>query len=716
MIYTGKAIKVTVDDKGIAELNFDLKDGSVNVFNELTVEELRLAAAALNSSADIKGLIISSGKEAFIVGADITEFGEKFKSSEDELATGILEINNHVFNVIEDLPFPTVTIINGLALGGGLEMALTSDYRVMAATAKIGLPETKLGIIPGFGGTVRLPRLIGADNAVEWIAAGKEHNAQVALATGVADVVVETKELREAAIDLLQKCIDGTFDYKTKRQEKLEPLKLNHIEAMMSFETAKAHIAGQAGPHYPAPVAAVKAIQKAASMTRDDALAVEAKFIAKLAKTEVSRNLIQLFLGDQALTKAANKWAGKDNKISRAAVLGAGIMGGGIAYQSAFKDTPIIMKDIDQAGIDLGLSEASKLLSKRVNRGRMSAEDMADTLTRIQPQLSYETFDTVDIVVEAVVENPKVKQAVLVETEQQLREDAILTSNTSTISITHLAEVLQRPENFCGMHFFNPVHQMPLVEVIRGKQSSDQAIARTVAYALAMGKKPVVVNDCPGFLVNRILAPYFGGFTHLLKDGADFSRVDRIMEKFGMPMGPAYLADVVGIDTAVHAGKVMAEGIPSRMTTAFKTTHEVLFEQGRYGQKTNLGYYRYEKDRKGKPQKLIDESVTELLAPHVDSPREFTDEEIIDRMILPLCLEAVRCFEEGIASSASDIDMALIYGIGFPPFRGGALHYIQDIGLTAFIEKADQYAELGEAYQCTDKLRGMAAKGETFFA
>ncbi len=716
MIYSGKAITVTALDNGIAELNFNLEGESVNKFNALTVEELEQAAQALQATAGVKGLIVTSSKDVFIVGADIMEFGNKFSASEEEIAAGVLETNTTVFNLIEDLPYPTVTAINGIALGGGLEMALTTDYRVMSTAAKIGLPETKLGIIPGFGGTVRLPRLIGSDNAVEWIASGKEQKAPAALAAGAVDAVVAPEKLREAALSLVQQCIDGEFDYRAKRQEKLEPLKLNDIEALMSFETAKAFIAGQAGPHYPAPVTAVKVIQKAAKLDRDGALAEEAKGIAKLAKTGVARNLVGLFLGDQELGKNAKLAASKGGKVNKGAVLGAGIMGGGIAYQSAFKGTPIIMKDIAQAGLDLGLSEASKLLSKQVARGRMTPAAMAGVLNNIQPQLSYDGFDTVDVVVEAVVENPKVKHAVLAETEKHIREDAILTSNTSTISITHLAEALQRPQNFCGMHFFNPVHQMPLVEVIRGEKSSDEAVARTVAYALAMGKKPVVVNDCPGFLVNRILSPYFGGFMRLMKDGADFTKVDKVMEKFGMPMGPAYLADVVGIDTGVHAGEVMAAGFPSRMGADFKTTHAVLFENNRLGQKNGKGYYSYELDRKGKTQKVVDEAVVALLAPVVGEAREFSDDEILDRMMIPLCLEAVRCLEEGIAASATDVDMSLIYGIGFPPFRGGALHYIQDMGLAEFVARADQYAELGESYQPTAKLREMAANGETFFS
>jgi 3-hydroxyacyl-CoA dehydrogenase/enoyl-CoA hydratase/3-hydroxybutyryl-CoA epimerase/enoyl-CoA isomerase len=663
--------------------------------------------------------MVTSGKPVFIVGADITEFGALFGGSEDEIADKTLKINLDIFNAFEDLPVPTVAAINGIALGGGLEMCLVCDYRVMSETAKIGLPETKLGIIPGYGGTTRLPRVIGADNAIEWIASGKEQKADQALKFGAVDAVVSPELLRDAAVSLLQQCIDGKLDYQAKRLEKQQPLKLNQVEATMVFETSKAFVAAQAGPHYPAPLTAIKVMQKAAGMSRDDALREEAKGIAKMAHTLAAKNLVGLFLSDQVLAKSGKMLAKKAGKVERAAVLGAGIMGGGIAYQSALKGTPIIMKDIAQAGIDLGLAEASKLLSKQVERGRMSAAEMAGVLNKIQPSLSYDGFDSVDVVVEAVVENPKVKHIVLAETEGHIRDDAILASNTSTISITHLAEPLKRPENFCGMHFFNPVHRMPLVEVIRGEKTSEDAVARTVAYALAMGKKPIVVNDCPGFLVNRILSPYFGAFMGLVRRGVDFTQIDRAMERFGWPMGPAYLSDVVGIDTGVHAGAVMAEGFPERMKYDFKTCHDVMFENERFGQKNGRGYYKYEADKRGRPKKIVDDEVLALLAPVVDGSETLSDEEIVDSMMIPMCLESVRCLEDGIAASATDVDLSLIYGIGFPPFRGGALHYIDDFGIDKFVTKADELAAavgpLKAMYLPTEKLREMAASGDAFF-
>ena len=714
MIYEGKAITVQALESGIVELKFDLKGESVNKFNRLTLDELRQAVDTIKADAAIKGVIVSSGKDVFIVGADITEFVDNFKLPEAELIAGNMQANA-IFNDFEDLSVPTVVAINGIALGGGLEMSLAADYRVMSETAKIGLPEVKLGIYPGFGGTVRLPRLIGVDNAIEWIASGQENRADAALKVGAVDAVVSPDKLHAAALDLVKRAISGELDFKAKRQPKLEKLKLNAIEQMMAFETAKGFVAGKAGPNYPAPVEAIKTIQKAASAGRDKALEFEAAGFAKLAKTSVAESLIGLFLNDQELKRKAKAHDAIAHEVKQAAVLGAGIMGGGIAYQSASKGTPILMKDIREEGIQAGLDEASKLLGKRVEKGRMSSAEMAQALTAIRPTMSYGDFGHVDIVVEAVVENPKVKHAVLAEVEAQVKNDAIIASNTSTISISYLAKALKRPENFVGMHFFNPVHMMPLVEVIRGEKSSDEAVATTVAYAKKMGKNPIVVNDCPGFLVNRVLFPYFGGFSKLLSFGVDFVRIDKIMEKFGWPMGPAYLSDVVGIDTGHHGRDVMAEGFPDRMAVEGRTAVDVMYEANRLGQKNGKGFYVYETDKRGKPKKVVDPQTYELLKPIVVEQRELSDDDIVNIMMIPLCMETVRCLEDGIVETAAEADMGLIYGIGFPPFRGGALRYIDSIGVAEFVALADKYAELGALYQPTAKLRDMAAKGQKFF-
>ena len=714
MIYAGNAIQVEMHDHQLAKLTFDLKHQSINKLNVATLIELQQAIAAISSNSSIKGLMLASAKATFIVGADITEFLNFFGIQEQALIDANMQVNS-TFSCLEDLPMPTVSLINGLALGGGFELCLSTDYRIMTPTAKVGLPEVKLGIFPGWGGTVRLPRLIGLDNAIEWICGANEKKSAEALKDGAVDAIVANDQLLEAGVHLLNQCMAGELDYQTKRAVKIAKLSLPPMEQMMAFETSKAFVAGKAGPHYPSPLTAIKTMQKHAGMTRDKALAIEAKAFAKMAQTPVAANLVGIFLADQYLKRTVKALAPKAAKVGQAAVIGAGIMGGGIAYQSAYKGIPIVMKDIAEPAIQLGLDEATGILEKRVSRGRMKPAQMAKVLNNIRPTLSYADISSVDLVVEAVVENPKIKGIVLAELEAQVKHDAVITSNTSTISIDLLAKSLKDASRFCGMHFFNPVHKMPLVEVIRGSKTSDETIATTVAYADAMGKKPIVVNDCPGFFVNRVLFPYFGGFGILLEQGINFNRVDKIMERFGWPMGPAYLLDVVGIDTAHHAQAVMAEGFPERMAGQGEAAVDLMFKEQRFGQKNKLGFYAYEKDKKGRLQKQIDNALVEKLAGLCENPIELSDEQIIDHLMIPLCLEVARCLEEKIVASPAEADLALVYGIGFPPFLGGALKYIDTIGLQNFCDKADALAAVSPLYSVPTQMREMAAQGETFY-
>jgi 3-hydroxyacyl-CoA dehydrogenase/enoyl-CoA hydratase/3-hydroxybutyryl-CoA epimerase/enoyl-CoA isomerase len=714
MLYQGSALSLKPVADGIVELVFDRAGEAVNKFDQLTLRELGEALAALDRDASVRGVLIASAKPGyFIVGADITEFGALFRSGEAALLENLAQANA-IFNALEDLRVPSVCAINGSALGGGLELCLAADARVMSSDARVGLPEVKLGINPGFGGTVRLPRLIGIDNAVEWIAGGKEYKADAALKFGVVDAVVEPARLRDAALDLLRQCIDGQLDYRARRAEKTSPVRVNDIEKLMAFMTGKSVVAAQAGPNMPAPVTAVKSLEKSVGLGRAEALAVEAKMFARLALTKEADSLIGLFLNEQLVSRKARDLEKRGRPVKRAAVLGAGTMGGGVAYQSASCGTPIVMKDIAQAGVDLGMAEAAKLLSAQVERGKMSAAAMAGVLGTIRPTLDYDDLAGVDFVVEAVVENEAVKKKVLAECEALLPESAILTSNTSTISITRLAGALQRPQNFCGMHFFNPVHRMPLVEVIRGERSSEQAIATTVAYARSLKKTPIVVRDCPGFLVNRVLFPYFGAFNLLLRDGADFTAVDRVMQKFGWPMGPAYLMDVVGIDVGHHAAGVMAAGFPDRMSVDFRSATQVLFEAKRFGQKTGSGFYRYDRDKRGRPVKVPDADVAALLAPVCGAPREFDEQEIVLRMMVPMCTELVRCLDEGIVDSPGEADMALVLGIGFPVFRGGALRWVDHTGLAEFCAAADRLGALGPMYAVPESLRARARDNRPF--
>jgi len=714
MLYKGDTLYLDWLEDGIAELVFSAP-GSVNKLDTATVASLGEALGVVEKQADLKGLLLRSDKAAFIVGADITEFLSLFQVPQEQLSQW-LHFANSVFNRLEDLPVPTISAVNSYALGGGCECVLATDYRLATPELRIGLPETKLGIMPGFGGSVRMPRLLGADSALEIIAAGKDVDAAQALKIGLVDGIVKPEKLRDGAVAILRQAINGDLDWKAKRQPKLEPLKLSKIEAAMSFSIAKAMVMQTAGKHYPAPLTAVKTIEAAAKYGREEALKLENQSFVPLAHTNEARALVGIFLNDQYVKGQAKKLTKDTDAPKQAAVLGAGIMGGGIAYQSAWKGVPVIMKDINDKSLTLGMNEAAKLLNKQLERGKIDGLKLAGVIGTIYPTLDYAGFERVDVVVEAVVENPKVKKAVLTETESRVRPDTVLASNTSTIPISELASVLQRPENFCGMHFFNPVHRMPLVEIIRGEKTADSTIAKVVAWASKMGKTPIVVNDCPGFFVNRVLFPYFAGFSQLLRDGADFRKIDKVMEKqFGWPMGPAYLLDVVGIDTAHHAQAVMAEGFPQRMQKDYRDAIDALFDAGRFGQKNGQGFWRYKEDSKGKPKKEEDSAVDELLAGVSQPKRDFSDEEIIARMMIPMVNEVVRCLEEGIIASPAEADMALVYGLGFPPFHGGAFRWLDTQGSAKYFDMAQQYQHLGPLYQVPEGLHEKARHNEPYY-
>ncbi|WP_278976261.1 fatty acid oxidation complex subunit alpha FadB [Oligella urethralis] len=720
MIHSGPAITVQMLDDGIAEFKFDLQNESVNKFNRVTLDDLDAAVQAVKAHPEIRGLLVTSGKNFFIVGADITEFGGVFAHGRDYIQDWTMDIHR-IFNAFEDLDIPKVVAINGFALGGGFEMCLANDYRVMSDKAQVGLPELTLGLIPGFGGIIRLARVIGVAKAIEWISSTRPRKAADALADGAVDEVAEHDKLRDTALAALKRAIAGEIDWQAKRALKLQAVEVPGDAADSYFEGVRAELAKTTNPEqYPASKAFLDVIEKSADMARDQAVAVEAEHFAGVAVTPQADALIGLFLADQVIKRAAKKNAAAAREVKKAAVLGAGIMGGGIAYQAATKGTAVIMKDIGQAQLDLGMNEAEKQLARQLQRGRISEDKKNATLKLIEPSLSYDGFNAVDIVIEAVTENIKVKEIVLKEAENALREDAILASNTSTISITELAKGLQRPTNFVGMHFFNPVPVMPLVEVIRGEQSSDEAIATAVALALSMGKSPIVVQDCPGFLVNRVLFPYFGAFDRLIKDGACLIKIDQVMEDFGWPMGPAYLSDVIGLDTCVHASKVLADGFPNRMKADYTGATEALFKADRLGQKNGKGFYKYVADDSGRKRKTADDEVKDILAPHVDAAApgsvDFTAEEIRDRLMLAMCNEVARCIDEKIVASPEEADMALIMGLGFPRFRGGALRYIDQTGLKEYVALCDRYAHLGKAYEAPQILREMAAKGERFFS
>ncbi|MBX2836319.1 MAG: fatty acid oxidation complex subunit alpha FadB [Gammaproteobacteria bacterium] len=714
MLFTGKAFTLTNKDN-VLELCFSTEDSSVNVFNQMALDELEAALTVAAQHTSTKALVLTSGKSVFIAGADINEFVGAFTAPKAELLDMLSRVNS-LFNRLEDLPYPTIAVITGEAMGGGFEVCLACDFRIATAKAKVGLPEVKLGIMPGWGGSVRLPRLIGVDNALEWMCLGSAKRAEDALRENAIDSVVSNEHVPQAVASIVDQCARGKLDYLARRALKQQPLQLSAIEQTMAIESAKGVVAAKAGPHYPAPMTIIETVQAHAQLERDQALPQESESFVSLAKTDVAGALVGIFLKDQSIKRLARSYQNAATEVKQSAVLGAGIMGGGVAYQSASNGVPIIMKDIRSEALDDGLAEAGKLLQKQIERGKLKTDGLAATLNAINPVLSYGEFNDVDLVVEAVVENPNIKQSVLAEVESEVQPDTIITTNTSTISVNLLSQALKRPENFCGMHFFNPVHRMPLVEVIRADSSSERAIATTVTYALKMKKTPIVVNDCPGFLVNRILFAYFGGFNQLVADGCDVRAIDKALERFGWPMGPAYLLDVVGMDTAKHAADVMAAGFPERMATQSDTVIDALFKAERLGQKNGKGFYRYEMDKRGKPKKLPDSEGDAVVRSVQQAANDFSDEEIVDRLMIPMCIEAGLCLEDNIVSSPAEADMGLVYGIGFPPFRGGALHYVDTLGVANFCDKAKRYEPLGPLYQPGKMMLKMATESASYYS
>lgn len=717
-MFEGQSIRVVaLPEAGVFELVFDRQGEAINKLDDRTVHELRQATAALAALTDLRGVLVSSAKDVFIVGADITEFGAKFEQSAAAIATDVAR-SNEVFVAFEDLPVPTVVAINGFALGGGLEMAVSASLRVMSTAAQVGVPEVKLGLFPGFGGTVRLSRLAGPALACEWVASGKPQKAAAALAAGVVNAVAEPEQLRQQALDLLARAMRGEVDWQAQQQRKRVRVALPEADLQAAFATAlQAQAEAQVrAPHQPAARMAIEMMHAAARCDRAGALALEAKAFGEVARTQAARAMVQTFLNDQAIKKIARRHAKAARPVQRAAVLGAGIMGGGIAYASALKGVPVRMKDIAQPALDLGLAEADKLLQRQRKAGRMTDSAAAEVRARITPQMDLAGFDAVDLVVEAIVENIDTKRRVLADLEGHLGADTVIASNTSSLRIDDMASALQQPGRLVGMHFFNPVHAMPLVEIVQGTQTRPEGVSAAVAYAVALGKTPIVVKDGPGFLVNRVLTAYMRGFLALVRDGADFVRVDQAMEAWGWPMGPAYLEDVVGMDTGSHVSDVISAGYPARMPRIEHDALRLMADKGRYGQKNGIGFYRYDADPAGKPRRSpAPDSHALLRAVQPQGQRDFSAADIVDRMMLPLIVEAAHALEEGVVATAAELDMAMLLGIGFPAYAGGPLQYADWLGLPEVLARCERWQHLGAAYAPTARMREMAASAQRYY-
>ena len=689
-------------DNGIATLTFDLEGEKINKLSAPVLTELEQILFNLAKETEIKLLVIESAKNGiFIAGADIEEIKGL---TEEKDALEKVKRGQDVLGMIEKLPFPSVAVIKGACLGGGCELALCCTYRVAIDTPKttIGLPEVNLGIFPGFGGTQRLPRLIGLVESLKLIPAGKSIDGLKAEKAGLVDICIPEGYVNEQLPEFIGKIIGGKYKRKS-RESKLEQIGLfrNFV-----FYKTKQEILKNTKGHYPAPITAVDVIENTYKKTSlEDGLKIEREEFAKLAVGEISKNLIQVFFTSEALKKDSGV-SGKiePKEITHAALLGAGVMGGGIAWAFTKVGVPIRMKDISWAGIGLGYKQVAKIYDglKKIRKAKDVDIDMKMSL--ISGTVDYSGFEHVDFVVEAIVEDMNIKKKALAETETHIPKDAIIASNTSSLSINEMATALKNPERFIGMHFFNPVNRMPLVEVIAGEKTDDKTIATTFVLAKKMGKTPIKVGDCAGFVVNRILLPYMNEAVLMLEEGVAIERMDKIMLGYGMPMGPFTLADEVGIDVCYKVAKILKNAYGDRVKLS--ELLRVIYEDKKLlGKKAGKGFYIHSaKDKQLNPD----------VAGKGDN--NLAEDEIIDRCILIMVNEAAMCVEEKMVDKPEYLDMAMIMGTGFPPFRGGILRHADKVGIAKVVERL-KYLEgkHGQRFKPAKLLEKMAEKNQKFY-
>jgi 3-hydroxyacyl-CoA dehydrogenase/enoyl-CoA hydratase/carnithine racemase len=708
------SLTLSFPEPDIALITFDLPGKGANILSRSVLDELEALLDQLQSRTDLAGLVIKSGKPGtFIAGADIREFLASLGAPKSEVVA-MCRRGQSLFGRLSQVPFVTVAAIDGICVGGGAELAIGCDRRVMADNPKTeyGFPEVKLGLYPGWGGTVRAPRLIGLANALEMITTGENIDARAAMLLGLASDVVPADKLLESAIGVIR-AEKQAGQYLSDRERLLQPMQVEPTELGFLGATASAMIQQETKGQYPAPMAALELMLEACSLPAEEALEREAEGMANLFGSPVNAALINVFFlvdrnkRDTGLDKAGVPAA----TVKSVGVLGSGIMGSGIAGATLKNEIPVALNDANSEALARG---AKQLLEEAAYNKKLKGPDVAKTL-KLAPLLSVthrlEEVATADLVIEAIVEKEDVKKQLYAKLEPLLAESAILASNTSTIPITKLAAGLKRPEQFCGLHFFNPVRRMKLVEVIRGAKTSDETVATAVTFAKRIGKSPIVVGDGPGFLVNRLLFPYMNEAIELLCDGASIKEIDRAATAFGMPMGPLTLYDLVGLDTAMYAGMVMYQAFPERVVAA--PLVPALVKLGRLGQKSGKGFFSYQ-NKKGRAEE--DPEVQKIITTYRRGERKFSREELTSRLFLPMLLEATRMLENKIVRDVRDIDLGLIFGLGFPPFQGGLLYWADTIGAKKLVEMVKPLAPLGKRFEPTPLLLEMAASGRKFYA
>ena len=673
---------------GIAVVTIDLADEPVNKVTAGLRAEFAEMFGLLEGDTSIRGVVLQSGKpDTWIAGADIDEFLALNSAADAEaLSRGGQELLSR----LEGMKIPVVAAIHGACLGGGLETALACRYRIVTDHPKtvLALPETQLGIIPGAGGTQRLPRLIGLQRALDMILTGRNVRAKKAYQMGLADEIVHPAILLEVAVDRARKLADRTLGARRTPKDRGAAgtlLENNPLGRAVVFRKAREGVMAKTHGHYPAPIAALDAVRTGYEKGRDAGFREEARLFGEMAMTAESRQLIFLFFATTALKKdpGVDAPAPEPLPIETLGVLGAGFMGAGIASVAVQQGTPVRLKDTDTARVARGIAAVSAVLREPLKKRRITKLQYDDELLLAGGTTDYAGFQKATLVIEAVFEDLSLKQRVLREVEPLLAPNAIYASNTSTIPIARIAEAATRPERVLGMHFFSPVHKMPLLEVIAAPATDKESVVTAVAYGKQLGKTVIVVNDSPGFYTTRTLAVYLNEAGKLLDEGASIEAIDKALVEFGFPVGPITLIDEVGIDVGGKVGQVMFDAFGARVTPAESLRRVV--ESGRTGRKGKSGFYKYDVNgNKGD----VDSSIYELV-PHGASRREVEALEIQQRCVLAMINEAARCLEEGVLRSPRDGDVGAVFGIGFPPFRGGPFRYVDSVGAGTIVEQLE---------------------------
>jgi 3-hydroxyacyl-CoA dehydrogenase / enoyl-CoA hydratase / 3-hydroxybutyryl-CoA epimerase len=685
-------------EDGVAVLTFDRPNSAANIFDQATFDELNQHLSALEADKSLKGVIIRSAKpKIFIAGADLNGFTRDFSP---EKIAAIIEQGQNTFDRLDRLPVPVVAAIHGVALGGGFELTLVCDYRVASidSATKMGLPETTLGILPAWGGCTRLPRLVGLPTALDAILSGKQYPAKQALKLGLVDAVAYPERIFDLALSLIKKPVERKSTWKTQATNR-PPL------TRLIADQARKKILARTRGNYPAPLKALEVTTAGLSVSPAQSLVNERNGFVELARGAAAQNLIRIFFLQERSKKLSVDVDEKPKKISKALVIGAGTMGAGIAQWLSARGLRVILRDVDVAALGRGMQTVGQLFRDAVKRRIFNEAEGRSGYDRVLAVYQDIPLRDVDLVIEAAVEKLELKRQIFAELEPKVSCEVIAT-NTSALSIDAIAQGLSNPERVIGIHFFNPVHRMQLVEIVVGSKTSKLAQASAVQFVKAIGKLPVLVKDSPGFLVNRILLPYMVEAVRLFVEGQSVERIDRLMLDFGMPMGPLRLVDEVGLDVSQHVAKDLETRVPH--LAPMDDTVSQMLGKGWLGKKSGRGFYEYGSSGSERSNSRLPEFQKKTAEGSVDA-------DLRDRLVLVMVNEAARTLEEGVVSAAEDVDFAMIMGTGWAPFRGGPLKYADLLGIGAVVDRLNSLQSAAGAHFAPCRLLVELASNKSSF-